>query len=710
VGGGRIVASAKEIAVAFRVMGFNTRLLPPIVESGSVDPLKLLWGEGERRAQAIGQAVVRDPWPDVIAFSEVWTDAERLGAKGTPRATTLVRDVLLPELASVYAFVTPMLPASVPVGLGKVMDSGLLLVSKREPIPFRNQLPPPWSTLDPRIGFALFPESAAADALAAKGVGVARFEASFGFVTIAFAHLQSAYAYVDEHWEVRQRQLEMIEALLEAAVGPRPWPGEEQVLLVGDLNIGAIDSPEYSLFFSNPNLFWGTNMHDGWATFNSFEDRGITQHSWSGEPSSPELQRNRLDYVFVYDPQPPFPPETFQVAAGTVPKLVAQHMRTTHRTLSDHYALCADMHTWHPYCQPLGAYRAPRVPPFRIVDLTDDAQMVWFRFDPGTYTFTSSDELSLTVYAADDLSDPWPPYQKEKVDLSKIKGTEGAWAEHGLSPLGTKYSLPKPFLVRATARADWHGRAVVGWHRHQGTSMLDAIGLQAHQPPVKTDFPSDRPLGDHDEQWFSAKLGKALSASEYGLSFYLDNTTREWAKLSLHSASGLELAHVEGAGSQLVLRWRDQGGDTLYPVVKRGRIGQDNFGISWKTSLSYLHPHAVRCDDETGIDWTGADEITLQVSVDGYDAGSRDWDDIDSGELRSVRDPSQPGVTLEPAGYLSNAEARVVEHDPDGDTSGASTIEPLEADEPTDEEAVSFDVGSGRYSFLYHRSHSLPGD
>jgi endonuclease/exonuclease/phosphatase family metal-dependent hydrolase len=437
-------------------MGFNTRLLPPITESGNVELSKFLWGEGETRARAIAAAIRRDPWPDVIAFSEVWTDIERLEAKGTPVGSMLVRDVLVPELAATYPFATRMLPDPIPMEPPKVMDSGLLLVAKREPIPLRNQPPPAWQTSDPRVGFAMFEDAAREDALAAKGVGVVRFELSLGFVTIAFTHLQSAYAFVDEYWEVRERQLATIQALLDAVVGPRPWHPGNEVLVVGDFNIGAIKSPEYSLYFANPNLFWGTSLHDSWATFNSAEDPGITQHSWDWDPDHPEaeLQRNRLDYVLVYDPAPPFPPETFQVPSGTVPKLVAQHMRTTHRTLSDHYALCADLNFWRPYCHPLRAYREDDRPPFLRFQVTDDTQMVWLRFKAGTYTFTKSDSLDLTVYTAVNLSDPWPPYQKEKIDLSKIAGTEASWREPGLPPEGTKYSLSEPFLVRATARED----------------------------------------------------------------------------------------------------------------------------------------------------------------------------------------------------------------------------------------------------------------
>jgi endonuclease/exonuclease/phosphatase family metal-dependent hydrolase len=695
--------------MAFRVMNFNTRLLPPIAETGSIELTKILWGEVEPRARAIAQAILRDPWPDVIVFSEAWTFVERLAAKGTVFGTPLARDILISELAPLYHYATAMLPNPIPP-IVKLMDSGLLMMAKRQPIPLRNQLPPEWVTGEPRIGFALFADAAKEDALSSKGVGVARFETSLGFVTIAFTHLQSAYDFVDESWDVRQRQLATIEELLVAAVGPRPWPTQEQILLIGDLNVAAIKSPEYSLHFENPNWFWGTNMHDGWRKFNSFEDPGVTQHAWNRDDPEP-LQRNRLDYVFLHDPAPPYPPETYQTAPGTVPKLVAQHMRTTHRELSDHYALCADLHLWHLYCHPLVAYRTEyHLTPFLRFHLEDDTWMVWLRFPPGTYTFTKSDELELTIYSSDNLSDPWPPYQREKVDLSKIAGAEASWHEPGLSPEGEKYSLPKPFFVRVTVAADRHGEAAIGWRRHRGTSMDDAIGLLPQVPPQKTDFPEDRALGDRDMQWFSVKIRRALSGEPHTSYFFLENPTKGTYRLSLRSRSGKELRQAKSAGPRVRLSYSDPGEQTLYLVVERGFIGQENVLTGWRTSLTFIHPHFVRCDDETGWDKLGADEITLLLSADGFFAGTRDWDEADSGESLPLADTSKPGVSMEPAAYLKGVLAQVVEHDPDGDAVGWAGIDSLAADDPTDEETATFAVGTGRYSFLFHRSHWLPGD
>jgi hypothetical protein len=206
------------------------------------------------------------------------------------------------------------------------------------------------------------------------------------------------------------------------------------------------------------------------------------------------------------------------------------------------------------------------------------------------------------------------------------------------------------------------------------------------------------------------KIRRALGGLQHDSHFYVHNPTGEWVGLSLRSGSGHELARVDGADPELDLRWRDQGGDTFYLVVARGRIGQENVFVGWRTALTMLHPHFVRCDDETGLDMAGADEITLTLAADGFAAGSRDWNEADTGESLGLSDPSQPGVTMEPAAFVTGAEVRVIEHDPDGDTSGATSIDPLAADPPTDEETVTFGVGTGEYSFLFHRSHWLPGD
>jgi endonuclease/exonuclease/phosphatase family metal-dependent hydrolase len=699
--------------VAFRVMAFNTMLLPPVFESGAFDPVKLLWGQGEDRARAIGSTLSKDPWPDVLALCEVWSFSLDLVTKWTPLDNQQARKIVRARLARAYPYSTPMLPDPIPADNVKAMDSGLLLMARRRPVPLRGQLPPEWQTADPKVGFALFDRAEGVDAFSSKGVGVVRFETDVGQVTIAFTHLQSAYDSVDQYSAVRAAQLDTIEALLNAAVGPQPWPDEEAVIVVGDFNIATIkNAGEYNGLFANPNLVWGTHFHDGWPTFNSppYEDAGISQHSWKREKTK-QQEINRLDYALVYDPRPPYPPPTYPVAAGTEQKVVAQHMRTTYRTLSDHYAVCTDLARWNPHCHPRDAYEQADRPPFLRFPLHDAGQMVWLRFDSGTYTFTKSDPLELTLYTTDDLSDPWPPYQEEKVDLSKIRGAEAAWHEPGLPPEGTKYSFSSSFLVRATTPTRWNGTAGIGWRRHRGESMLDAIGLRAHDPLTKTDFAPGRKLNDKDEQWYSIKPRRPFRRGEQDLEIVLENPSGKVVGLSLRASDGRVLAQKRGAARELSIHRRAKGGELLYVVVRRSRPDDPNVLVGWRTNLTLMHPHALRCDDETGWDPVGADEVTLTVSADGTAVKSIDWNEADTGETLGLFDASRPGIGFKPYAYLERAGVRVVEHDDDGDvTSRSPTIAVLGAQAATAERASTFRVGSGKYSFLYHLSHWLPGD
>ena len=197
--------------------------------------------------------------------------------------------------------------------------------------------------------------------------------------------------------------------------------------------------------------------------------------------------------------------------------------------------------------------------------------------------------------------------------------------------------------------------------------------------------------------------------------FYVDNHTQSNVSFSLRSASGHELyAHPPSSEPRLEVSWPDQGdeaGKHFFLVVTRSSTDQTLLDVGWKTALTYLWPLQLRCDDETGPDWLGADEISAQLSGDGYDAGTRDNDDMDAGESMLFQDAPGSKQGWPPFAYIGDAEMRVVEHDLDGDVDGSSgPIAVLAGDAATSEESVGMNVGSGHYTFLYRRSHTRPGD
>lgn len=711
--------------MSVRLMSFNTMLLPPVIETAGFDPSKLVWREGEARAQAIGDAVSDDPWAEITGFIEVWSDLGRLKA-----GATLTRDILASALGGRYQFVSPRVPDTIAVLSGKLADSGLVLFAKHDPVPLPQPLPPQYMTPDARIGFVEFSAASGSDALVSKGALLARFETGHGYVTVVLTHLQASYDAIDQYAGDRKAQLAQIEQLLTAALGSPPWPVHEHVVIMGDLNIGAIlhpvpdepelvvNSPEYDRVFRVDSSLIQSNFQDGWMKFMPQADRGITQHAWNNEHPEVDLQRNRLDYHLLYDPRPPAPPANYVVSGGqAIPKLALQHMRIVHRTLSDHFAVRGDLNEWRKWSSPAFADQVPETEKNanRAINVEQVGQMMWLRFKPGPYTFVWLPELDVSLYLESNISDPWPPYKKD-IDLSRIPGAAAASHRSGLPHVGTLFSMPEPFYVRVVAPDQYRGKLAVGWHRHEGISKDDAIPLRAQAPPRPTDFPDGRPLNDRDEQWFQVKVGQALGASVHSSLFYVDNHTQSEVSFSLRSASGHELYfHAPSAGPRLEVSWPDQGeadGKHFFLVVTRSSTDQTLLDVGWKTALTYLWPLQLRCDEETGLaNWLGADEISAQLSGDGYDAGTRDNDDMDAGESMLFEDTPGSKRGWLPFAYINHAEIRVVEHDPPvGDVDGSSGIAPLAEDVSTSEENVGMDVGSGHYTFLYRRSHTRPGD
>lgn len=673
---------------SLRVMAFNRRLLPKIAESGSFDPAKLLSGETLDRAGRVCAAINADPWPDVIAFEEVWSDAQAAPA----------RDAIITGLVGNYPHITPQLPHTIDVTAGRFIDSGLMLLSRHPFIALEKELPTDWKTPDDRVGFARFGDSANDDTMASKGVGVARIETPLGVFTIAFTHLQAAYADLLQYAAVRSRQLDVVDGLLRAATGPTPGVWRDDVIVMGDFNVAAIaGATEYAAALRDPARIYGSNLKDAWASWMPGTDPGITQDAWDKD------EHDRLDYVFVS-----------AVPRKNVSALVAQHMRTVHREFSDHFALRADLNRWAEHNTPAGAFvavargtRPIDQPPFED-NLHDTQQMRWLSFQqPGTYTLVSNEPIGVEVYDARNISDLLPRYRTGRVDLSLIPGTEVVWRDRDVAVTGPTFALRGPSYVRAYVRDETLPTPVpcrVGWHRHGGTSSQDAISLSPQAPLLETDFKVGERLNERDEQWYSCWIGRALSGLPHTSVFRVSNTTGRSVHVSVRDSRGYELLSERTVGQgESEIDLLDAGERMAFLVVRRSAPEQENVHVGWRTALTFVvPPFRLRCDDETGPDWLGADEITVQVSVDGLDIGTDSWNDADIGESFN------PRLTTA-AGFSEQLDVYVTEHDNTGDDHGHGHIDWLPADQAAGRGEVGISVASGHYTFRCGLLRALPG-
>jgi len=672
---------------SLRVMGFNLRLLPKIAESGTFDPAKLLSGETAERVSRICTAINADSWPDVIAFAEAWSD----------RQASPARDALINGLIGNYPHITPQLPGSIDATAGRFIDSGLMLLSRHPFISLLNPLPADWTTSDSHVGFVRFGDSANADAMATKGAGLVRIEMpSLGVFTVVFTHLQAAYATPDQYAGERAKQLAVIDALLRTALGSNPSGWNDEVIVLGDFNIAAIAVPqEYGSAFGNNMNVFGTNLKDGWATWMPSEDPGFTQDAWDQE------QHDRLDYIFVGD----------ILRKARIP-IVAQHMRTVHRELSDHFALRADLNHRADYATPSKAFVAVArlgqitdQPPFED-QLLDGQQMRWLALrQPGTYTIVTNEEIAVEVFDARNISDPIAPYRTGLLDLSGIPGTEVIWRDRDLNPRGRTYAVRGPSYVRAFARDESLPtpiRCCVGWHRHGGTSAEDAISLGPQEPLRETDFKVGEKLNDLDVQWFSCWIGNRVAGLAHSSTFRVHNATGEPVDVSLRAGHSYLLPEQTFGQGETELVYPDAGNRLVHFLVKRSSPDQGNVHVGWRTALTYAAPpFRLRCDDETGPDWLGSDEITVEFSADGYSIGKDNWNDADTGEAFNPNLPSAAGLGF---------DVYVTEHDTLGDDHGDGHINGLPADQIKGQGEVGFKVGSGHYTFRCALLRAMPGD
>ena len=136
-------------------------------------------------------------------------------------------------------------------------------------------------------------------------------------------------------------------------------------------------------------------------------------------------------------------------------------------------------------------------------------------------------------------------------------------------------------------------------------------------------------------------------------------------------------------------------------MLRRSSVSQTNFLAGWRSGLTYLRstqkrPMVLRCLDETGVDWMGADEISLKLRADSMLPFfiEKEWNDADTDEMLMLAEP-MPALA-----FVDKIEIWVNEADFIQSDATITSIPALGAgDAPTKEVLHEFGVQSGTYRF-----------
>ena len=671
---------------ALRLMTYNIQCLPLVVATAQQRT-----DDAAERAERVAASLLNLPnnsRPDVIAFNEVFAED--------------ARDVLINRLNSTW----PNIIKSVHDG-GVKDDSGLMLFSRFPFLPLPNG--------DQRVE-VFYSSAESTDALAAKAACIVQIDVPYDRTTLVFTHMQASADTEDQYSNVRLKQFDQIRESLDTLFQQQTGPFG-QVVLIGDLNVrGDKDavSGEYGKVFvqSATNLFgplvdgWGSYMHPPGGQKGI--DQGYTNIDFA---KSGALQR--LDYMCFGSPD------------QSDNALIPQHMFIRLRNGSDHFALESVIQRASNNCAPAQAIEILKSPPFLgapgSASLLRSSQLT-FAFEgsyqwlfvekPGTYTPFCSPNVVYDVYLQSDFTNP----------VSRLDGlTQGqlppdiqaGFRETRVDPNGNTFVCREPFFIAARDRRAKIGTGVMFLLEHMGDTAATAIGLAAHVPTASS-FPIGQKLGVDDVCWFKSRLPMIYSAKPHTENFQVTNPSGGGFEIRLHDISESQTAAVSGGSATLDLSATTGGDELVYLTIRRSKDTMDGFIATWASPVSYLDlqaPLFLRINDETGVDWPGADEPELTVTIDGEVLYDDAWDDADTDEnWPGLADAIKSRVTAK--GILANrigfvTEVFVTAFDPDfnaqGVFPGASVSILIPSDDDIEARVVSLTipdvVSDGLYTF-----------
>lgn len=662
-----------------RIMTWNIQLLPGIQDPG--EPYR----DRARAAAAALLGLPRAEQPDVIVFNEVFNDP--------------ARHALVQKLRPEWPVVVPRLHQGLQPG-----DSGLALFSRVPLLPLPALPDFRGTIIQSRVAFLPYERAVDADALSSKGVGLVLLDLPIGRVPVAFTHMQADYDAPEEHADVRDAQFGTIADLLTLVLGNTRsnwlWP-----ILLGDLNIpGPIPPPpgsEWSRTFGMGATRLADVLRDGW--------RDYMRPPGAADPADPCFTNQdaktgmlqRLDYIAVN--RRPSPERS----------LVPQHMRVRFRSPSDHWSLEADLHLWSPHCTPSDAVVPVALDPGDSVTLrlnlatAGAVQWIYVR-DPGSWSVFATQGVRAACFLTDDLSNELVTSRmgraEEMADSDLAKRLERA----GTSRESRVFAPTGPFFVRLDSgpglAAPLVGPIECILLRHGGATKEEAIELLPWDRPSDVPFPDGKPLGARDECWFRTVLAAPYSGANYVTPFSLHNPSGIEAEINVVDDADRSLGTADGLGPRTVTV-ASAGGFPVWTIVRRRSLDQQGFTVMARPALTWLRSHpqpiALFCEDETGLDWAGSDEIQLRLRADGSGVPFfvDDWDDADAGEFRPLS-----GKVPEIA-FVDQIEVEVEEDDliPSAQGQNNAIIGQLGGSDP-EAGKVILRVQSGRYRLEYSLS------
>jgi len=700
---------------SLRILSWNTQMRSWAMEVGmppTIPPVTT----AEERAELIADGILASSFDyDIVCLSEVFDEDSRdilrsrlrgrfpwivtkcdFGFVGTELGAAPLVDLPLQGLS----FVSGLVFNPLHILTYRPEDSGLMLFSRW---PFATEglisLPsdivaflqagPLGAALPakvPRVSFLPYSSTTSDDKFAAKGIGYARIERSPGQAYhVFFSHTQADSKHVEENADERGDQMASAEAFIRGCVGGLPASGE--VFFMGDFNIlgephdDAKPSAEWARTFDRPGRPLHDQLVDLWGRRKCTGTKGLRDPGISATVRY-HPQEQRLDYIVG------------AVASG----LAAQHMMIDHDLatvppghpdvsyMSDHLPLRLDLASPRPFSTPHGAQMVKPQSLFVDTQWIMEGQVVWYRFDkPGTYDFKlteGEDRCGFEVYLDTDLSRPRRQYRTEEYP-----------------DFGQKFVLASaPFLVKVhpfsrTGEVRFQFRARL----HQGISPEDAIQLP-YGVPVPEAFPDPvpgpqllnadqfaTPWDDKDTKWFRLDGPQISTGSPLEVTIAAQSTDGDapfGLRLVKHLPSGWKLLAQTGSGGRRhELRTQLDTGDQLYVCVFRAdlpTLRRLHFHVTATTDLSLLlggsrgRPRLI-CEDETS-GW-GADDIELDVTVDGRDLRYIKNDEIGDMEQDAVRDLDQWIPEFVP--YRLGVGFRVIELDDVGKNDiGSQTLPP----------------------------------
>lgn len=656
---------------------------------------------------------------DVIAFNEVFDND--------------AKDVLVDSLKGVYPnYISYFKEGSA------LEDSGLMIFSKFPFAPLPNTT---WQTevdgTTKEVAFHLFLQCSGNDCHADKGVALVRVQVDpsgnpDSFYTIMFTHFQSDEGHADD------RTVQFLDSavLVKDTLGD---PNEENVLLIGDLNIigdgglwdlnatqplaGEGEWLDFAQLINDPiKNSLQAKMVDGWATFVPAEDKGISY------PSS----EHRYDYIIAN--------EELAKEVGCI-----QHMTVHSMGPSDHLAVSADINALNKFCNPNIAWHNPpldthlNVLPGTIDDVTRIANpgaMQWFFLDLSKtstvsiavdplFDPTTGQGVDFEVYSPNDFSTPIPWYLEETSMFPDLD-----------MPGAKKYQTPNQFYIRVfSPNRSWTGNYTIGIHEHDCSSILEACVLSANNPVEYPDlFTANQPLVPDDTAWFQIDITEqADSGAAQPLTFFVDGLT-DTSKFDLelidklNPTNTITLANQSFSVSQSRFEVVGETATNISLFLRLARkdltVGSSAV-VGWQTPLTRMHGDDINvagadvmrlvCLDETngalGNEY-GDDEIHLMVKEDG-----QGWKQVFGADYNC----NNESVIKNVGGvfrFLDNIQIKIIEGDgflnPD-DNGVTVTVDGLPVDffSPGTFPRVNnlynwYKFEGGEYRFYFSLSHLFP--